>query len=331
MKNQGLFPFNLQKSSHRRSGFNPTLYVQVGINPDLRRKDFSYSSTAIMGVSLMLLTLSAPVWAADSAVLAPVPDSKHAHHHGKHGGQSPTSWTTLPLLTVKMRGEERGNVSIVPQNIVADRLDAYSNAATSPSRPLALDMAGAKLDKPASGGFHWLTAREEQGNLVRVASTVYYFSHPGKNPTTMFLKTKNELELIPQPFPREHSRYRANEDWAFLVRFNNQPLAQHPVQLLTQNGTSSTFTSDGKGIVKVHFPDDFKAENIPTATEKHRHGRRSSGFVLASAQRQGDKNYLTSFNGQYGSDAFYQRDIGLGIGFMLLGMLGAIPLLRQRK
>lgn len=280
---------------------------------------------------MVLLAMSAQVGAETSASGVPSAHSEHAHHHEKHGGQSPTSWTTLPLLTVKMRGEERGNVSIVPQNIVADRIDAYSNAITSPSRPLSLDMAGAQLDKPASGGFHWLTAREEQGNQVRVASTVYYFSHPGKNPTTMFLKPKNELELIPQPFPREHSRYRANEDWQFLVRFNNQPLPQHAVELLTQNGTTATFTSDAQGIVKVHFPDDFKAESAPASAGKHSHGRRSSGFVLASEQHQGDKNYLTSFNGQYGADAFDQRDLGMGLGFVVLGMLSALPLLRQRR
>ncbi|MFY9260695.1 MAG: hypothetical protein WAO71_09330 [Gallionella sp.] len=280
-------------------------------------------------LGILWLGLSAPVWAETSASGVPHGHGEHAHHHGKHSGQSPTAWTTLPLLTVKMRGEARGNVSIVPQNIVADRIDAYSNAATSPSRPLALDMAGAQLDKPASGGFHWLTAREQQGNQVRTASTVYYFSHPGKNPTAMFLKPKNELELIPQPFPREHSRYRANEDWSFLVRFKHQPLAQHQVQLLTQNGTTATFTSDAQGIVKVHFPDDFKAESAVSAGQ-HSHGRRSSQFVLVTEQ-QGANHYLTSFNGQYGSDAFYQRDLGLGLGFMVLGMLSALPLLRQRR
>lgn len=279
---------------------------------------------------MALLAISAQAWAETSASGVPSAHSEHAHHHEKQGGQSPSTWTTLPMLTIKMRGEERGNVSIVPQNIVADRIDAYSNAATSPSRPLPLDMAGAQLDKPASGGFHWLTAREEQGNQVRVASTVYYFSHPGKNPTTMFLKPKNELELIPQPFPREHSRYRANEDWQFLVRFNNQPLPQHAVQLLTQNGTTTTFTSDEKGVVTVHFPNDFKAENIADAGQ-HNHGRRSSSFVLASEQHQGDKSYLTSFNSQYGADAFDQRDLAMGLGFVVLGMLGAIPLLRQRS
>jgi hypothetical protein len=145
----------------------------------------------------------------------------------------------------------------------------------------------------------------------------------------MFLKPKNELELIPQPFPREHSRYRANEDWQFLVRFNNQPLPQHAVQLLTQNGTTSTFTSDAKGVVTVRFPNDFKAENTPAAGQ-HSHERRGSSFVLASEQHQGDKSYLTSFNGQYGADAFDQRNLAMGLGFVALGMLSALPLLRQR-
>jgi len=258
---------------------------------------------------------------------------EHAHH-----AHTMRSWTELPLLKTKASGEsrERMVVSVVPQNIVADAVDAYSNklADENGRRRLPLDMAGAKLDKPASGGFHWLAAREESGDTVRVASTVYYFGERGaENPTDMFMTQKHELEILPQPYPREHSRYRADEDWKFLVRFQGHPVAGQMVELETQNGTKSAWVSDAQGIVTVHLPDDFKAKaEGEEAGGSHGMGMRGADFVLAVRRADGDgKTYLTAFNAGYGKNAFDQRSIAMGLGFTLLGMLSALPLLRQRR
>ena len=251
------------------------------------------------------------------------------------GARKSTAWTAFPTLKTKMSGEsrERRVINVIPQNIAANNVDAYSNNANDakPHRQLPLEMAGARLDKPESGGFHWLAAREEQGDLVRVASTVHYFGERGgQNPTAMFMQQKHELEVIPQPFPREHSRYRANEDWKFLVRFNGKPLANQKVLMETMNGTKAELASDAQGVITVRIPDDFKAE-VPQAASGHDHGRRSSDIVLATEYAEGGKTYLTAFNASYGTDAFYQRDLAMGLGFTLLGMIGAVPLLRRRK
>jgi len=53
--------------------------------------------------------------------------------------------------------------------------------------------------------------------------------------------------------------------------------------------------------------------------------------VLATEHAEGGKTYLTGFNSSYGPDAFDQRSLAMGLGFTLLGMMGAVPLLRQRK
>ena len=245
------------------------------------------------------------------------------------------AWTVFPTLKARMgkEGREGRVVMVIPQGIVANSIEAYSNdvADASGRRRLLLDMAGARLDKPAKGGFHWLAAREEQDGKVRVASTVHYFSNPGKNPTALFMGQKHELELIPQPYPREHSRYRANEDWKFLVRFNGKPLPSQKVNLETQNGSKVELISDALGVIKAHMPDDFKPEAEQKAAGSHDHRRRSSDFVLATEHVEGGKSYLTAFNGSYGTDAFDQRSLAMGFGFMLLGMAGAVPLLRQRK
>lgn len=245
------------------------------------------------------------------------------------------AWTAFPTLKTRMGGEGRDGkvVTVIPQGIVADSIAAYSNdvADAQGRRQLPLDMAGARLDKPARGGFHWLAAREEQNGRVKVASTVYFFSNPGKNPTALFMQQKHELELIPQPYPREHSRYRANEDWKFLVRFNGKLLVGQKVSLETQNGSKSELISDEQGVITVRMPDDFKPEDEKAAAGMHEHRRRSSDFVLATEHVDGAKNYLTAFNSSYGTDALDQRSLAMGLGFMLLGMLGATPLLRQRE
>ena len=252
------------------------------------------------------------------------------------GAGKPMAWTAFPTLKTRMSGEgrERRVVTIVPQGIVANSIDAYSNNLKDAKahRQLVLDMAGARLDKPESGGFHWLAAREEQGDKVKVASTVYFFSDRGaQNPTALFMQPKHELQIIPQPYPREHSRYRANEDWKFLVHFNGKPLANQWVRLETQNGTKADWISDAQGVVTVSIPDDFKKVEQQKAAGAHDHGRRSADFVLAVEHIEGGKSYLTAFNGSYGKDAFDQRSLAMGLGFTLLGMIGAAPLLRQRK
>ncbi len=252
------------------------------------------------------------------------------------GAGKPMAWTAFPTLKTRMSGEgrERRVVMVVPQNIAASSINAYSNnvEGSGGHRQLPLEMAGARLDKPSAGGFHWLAAREEQADKVRVASAVHFFSERGgQNPTALFMRQKHELELIPQPYPREHSRYRANEDWKFLVRFNGKPLTNQKVLVETANGTKIDLVSNARGVVVVRIPDDFKKVVRQNAAGTHDHGRLSSDFVLATEHAEGGKTYLTAFNAGYGADAFDQRSLAMGLGFTLLGMIGAVPLLRQRK
>lgn len=286
------------------------------------------------------LLISFSSLAAESMPVSPPPHQDASGHAGHAGMAGMGNWTGFPVILPKMgaapkpRMGEDMRIAVVPRNIVANGIEAYSNDIKAPGmhRQLPLDMAGARLDKPEAGGFHWLTAREEAGDKVLVASTVYYFSHPGKNPAAMFMQQKNELEIIPQPFPREHSRYRANEDWKFLVRFNGQPLPVQKIDLETRNGSKAELRSDLQGIVTVRLPDDFKqAEDEKQGGGMRSHGRRSSDFVLATELASGGKTYLTAFNSSYGPDAFDQRSLAMGLGFTLLGMVCAVPLLRQRR
>ncbi|MFZ2524076.1 MAG: hypothetical protein WAW87_02050 [Candidatus Ferrigenium altingense] len=308
-------------------------------------------STMLLAISLMFPPLALAAASAPAAAQPPkgVVAGEHAEHvepanagaavgrGGMAGGDGgPASWTAFPMLKTRMGGEgrERRVVTVIPQNILTNSIDAYSNNAGDAKghRQLPLEMAGARLDKPESGGFHWLAARAELADKVRVASTVYFFSdRGGQNPTALFMQPKHELQIIPQPYPREHSRYRANEDWKFLVHFNGKPLVGQTVFMETANDSKVELVSDAQGVITVHIPDDFKAETRQKAAGSHEHARRSADFVLATEHAEGGKSYLTAFNASYGKDAFDQRSLAMGLGFTLLGMIGAAPLLRQRK
>ena len=284
--------------------------------------------------------LAAIVFAVTQAVYAAEDKPGYGEHHHAammHGMGKSTSWTLYPTLNARMHSENgETTTTIMPQKIVTSGIDAWSNNVKDDNahRQLALEMGGAMLDKPANGGFHWLSAREEQGDTVRVASTVQAFGERGaKDPTAMFMQQKHELEIIPQPYPREHSRYRANEEWKFLVRFNGKPLPGQEVYLETSNGSMSEFVSDELGVFSMHVPDDFKAQvQEETQAGGHNHGGRAAAeLVLATEYVDNGKSYLTAFNSSYGPNAFDQRSLTLGMGFVVLGMLGAVPLLSRRK
>ncbi|HLP98996.1 MAG TPA: hypothetical protein VK149_11160 [Sideroxyarcus sp.] len=281
-----------------------------------------------------MLLLAAPAFAATPEGKPPADMSGGHDHAAMMQGMGKPSWTLYPTLKVRMSGESRENMvtTIVPQNFVPGGVMAFSNNLDDPQgrRLLQQGMGGATLDKPANGGFHWLSAHENRDDREVVASTVHSFGERGaKDPTAMFMQQKHDLEIIPQPFPREHSRYRADEDWKFLVRFNGAPLSGQKVWLETSNGSMAEFVSDAQGVFIMHVPDDFKAEEEKAAA--HNHGRRGAEFVLATEHVDSGKSWLTAFNGSYGPNAFDQRSLAMGLGFTLLGMLGAVPLLRKPK
>lgn len=284
---------------------------------------------------LLLLCMCAGM--ATQLAAAEQPALTHDHGTMMPGGQA-RLWTQLPLLKPRMSGGgdmHVREVRILPQNIAAPSIEAWSNNLhdAQAQRSLAVELGGAALDKPATGGFQMLTAREEQGDTVRIASTVHYFGERGgKNPTAMFDQVKQELEIVPQPYPREHSRYRADEDWRFLVRYKGQPLVGSQVLLETSNGSRAELLTDAKGIVTLHIPDDFQELEDKKQAGGASHGmRRSADFVLAATHVEEGRNYLSAFNSSYGPDAYDQRGLALGVGFMVLGMLGAAPLLHKRK
>lgn len=307
-------------------------------------------AASLIAMQGMALADYKPTGARQAAVQAGMA-AEHQHHEHDQG-QAPAApaqpgaagqgrwqgrdWTKYPLITPVMgRAGDRAAATLAVKNIGAQTLEVF--AAEGPAdklrRQFPVSPEGTRIEavSPKIGNYHWLSAREEAEGKVTVASTAYPFGNPGEAPTRMLLTQKSELEIIPQPLPREHGAWRESEKWQFLVRFNGQPLAGKEVKMETEFGTKTVFTSDTKGMATVLFPRDFKPAEKKQAQGGHDHGPRRAKFVLAAEHDDGGKHYLTAFNYTYSADAERDRNLLAGVGFGLFGMLLATPLLRRRK
>lgn len=278
--------------------------------------------------------------------LAPAFAQQHADH-GAHGaatvpeaskpaGQRPggnREWTRQPLLAPAMnRSGDRSAAVLRPMGI--DAAEVLVMAADGPAErrrvayPVGPEGARIEAAAPKIGNYHWAFARSESETGVRVASTTWYFPNPGKAPTDLLKEAKHELEIVPEPLPREHSGYRESEKWRFLVRMNGVPVASQPLTLETEFGSRSTVLTDAAGRATVVFPRDFKPAQ---GAGDDGHGPRRAKFVLSTEKEEGGRRYLTAFNYVYGQDADRNRSLAWGAVFGALGMVAATPLLRRRS
>ena len=280
-----------------------------------------------------------------AAWLATAAFAQHEHHDAAPAAKVPSAesrrppaareWTQRPLLLPARnpRGE-RAAATLRPQGIAATHVTVF--APEGPAERLKVDYpvdaSGANIASatPKIGNYHWVVAREESPDAVKVASTTWYFGNPGDSPKDLLKTAKHELEIVPDPLPREHGRYRESEKWRFLVRFNGQPLPSQPVTLETEFGTRTSFVTDAAGFATVLFPRDFKPADSK-AGDAEGHGRRTGKFVLSTEKESDGRRFLTAFNLTYGQDGDRNRSIEWGAAFGLIGMLAATPLLRRRN
>ena len=288
--------------------------------------------TLILAIMLSAIGLTTPTLAqhnhgAATNAEAPQPSGRQT------GRPAAREWTRQPLLVGRAERGERAGAVLTLRNVAAPHVTVY--ASEGPAERLKVDYpveeGGAKISAvtPKIGNYHWVIAREETPELVKVASTAWYFGNPGDSPKDMLTLTKHELEIVPAPLPREHRSYREAEKWDFLVRFNGKPLASQPLGFETEFGSRSTVVTNATGVATLVFPRDFKT---PTKAEGESNDPRQRGrFVLTAEKEQDGKRYVTAFNFTYSQDPERNRSLGWGAAFSVLGMVAATPLLRRRK
>lgn len=272
------------------------------------------------------------------SLLAPHTWAQHDHStpaQSAPAAQRPAvrEWSKQPLLLPVMgpRGDRSG-AALRPQGIEAGEIIVFAADGPADRRRVAYPVGpqGAKFQSaaPNVGNYHWAIARQESDAEVRVASTIWYFANPGEAPTNLLAQSRHELEIIPDPLPREHGAYRESEKWRFLVRWHGQPFANQPVVLETEAGSRSRFVTDAAGVAIVLFPRDLKP------AERHQEGHgdpRGARFVLATEKEEGGRHYVTAFNYTYSPDPDRGRSLGWGAAFGVIGMVAALPLLRRRS
>ncbi len=249
------------------------------------------------------------------------------HRHGPAGsGEGTTAWTSQALLLVE-RGGERASSRVRVQGLPgASTLQVFGPAGGQRRVDLVDGQATVENADPGVGNYHWLLAREATDQHVGVASAVWYSGVPGPSPRRLLAQPMSELEIVPDPLPREHGSYRESEKWRFVVRFMGQPLAAQRLVMETANGSRLVVQTDHEGGATVLFPRDFRG-----ATASGGHARRQAGFVLSTEHQADGRHFITSFNASYGEDADRDRSLPWGAAFGLLGMLSAWPLLRRRS
>lgn len=225
-------------------------------------------------------------------------------------------------VTLRLSGVHADHVTVFGPGGAPDRLEV--------DYPVSNGEVRIRPSAPMMGNYHWVQARDEHDGLIRVASTVSYFSNPGNAPTALLSRSRSELEIVPQPLPREHAQYRESEKWRFLVRWKGEPLAAQALTLRSEYGSQSTVYTDQKGLAVVVFPRDFGAPKAgPERMDGH--GRERAGFVLSTRHQDRGQTYLTAFNHVYVPEPERSRSLAWGAAFGVLGMVAAAPLLRRRE
>jgi hypothetical protein len=294
----------------------------------------------IIAITLGAVLSTASGLAAAGRPSAPAAAVQHSHATADLG----ETWTSYPLIVPgpPSRAPEGASTAGRPRmdrltaGLTVRNLDTGSVEAIAPL-PDAVPTSFSVNDgrawiapvAPDAGNYYWVRARQLNGDRLTVASTVWYFSNPGPSPKRLLLREKSELEIIPQPLPREHSSYRESDVRRFLVRFEGQPLSGAKVALETEHGSKASYASDARGFVTVTFPHDFPARAGEHGADGHM-GPPRAKFVLAAEHDTADRRYLTAFNYVYSPHPDTGKNYWAGIGFGVLGMLLATPLLRRR-
>lgn len=265
------------------------------------------------------------------------------HDHAGHRSattQATQAWTDYPLIEESSAGM-RNRVVLAVRNLAVEAVriypptgpgkfpDSFAVRGSDAPYEVSLQRGRFALAPEGRGNYYWIAARAESPDTVTVAGTVRYFSNPGPAPATMLEVAKSELEIVPEPLPREHWQYREGETWTFNLRFHGRPLTNAPIWFIGEHGARHRYMSDAQGRVRVTFPED-----IPTTQNARtggHHQRQKSRFVLVAEHHDAGRRHLTAFNYSYAPSAMRGKSLMAGMGFMLLGGMLATPLLRRPK
>jgi hypothetical protein len=186
---------------------------------------------------------------------------------------------------------------------------------------------------PSTGvdNYHAVVAEKDWGDIKE--SVIRYEWMRGKpsgeSPTKLTAAIKTAFEIVPDPIPRGHYHYHSDQEWDFILRFQDKPVGNLPVTLQTANGSVIKATSDSKGRVSFLLPEDF-----PEVVEGKR-DRRSADFALSAEYSASGITYQTLLSAEYrlNQKHWNSGQLGLlvgGLGLIAGGFIGRISS-REKK
>jgi hypothetical protein len=242
---------------------------------------------------------------------------------------SESAWTRQPIIVPAGRPERGAPTPLAGKGLEASELTVFSPDLKQ--APIALPLDGGRwlVNAPQAGvgGYHWLVARSVAESEIRTATTALAFPSKGPSPADRMAEIRPGLEVQPLLLP-EHGGYREGDTWEFLVRFDGQSVPHAKLNLETENGTRTRAIADEKGVARVQFPRDFD----PATFDKEGGAARTRKAYVVSAEIDKDGiRHVSAFNQSYYPDVARDRNLAAGLGFLILGMAMASPLLRNKK
>lgn len=191
--------------------------------------------------------------------------------------------------------------------------------------PLSLSVQQVVVKPSGKNNYHALVARSQNPQHRQVALRYLYFN--GKpvatSPQDLLAQPLAELEITPDPLPREHWRYESRKTYRFKLTFRGQVQGDHPVLVTTGFGTSKVMHTDSSGLLTLTIPEDFP-EIIPM-----RRATPPGELRLFSTLSAQGVEYETSLSAAYHASAKNWQSTSLGFFVAGMGLLAGVFLGRR--
>ena len=190
------------------------------------------------------------------------------------------------------------------------------------TRVLQPEMDVITLPPTGMDNYHAVIAERDWGDAKEAIIRYEYLrgKPSGQSPTRLTSALKTELEIVPDPIPREHSHYFTGQEWSFILRYKGQPVQDQEVRMETSNGSSLRAVSDRSGHLAFRIPDDF-----PNIIEGERDKRAAELSLHSSVEKDGVLYETTLIAGYRISPSHWQSTtLGVtvaGVGFLFGGFL----------
>ena len=129
-------------------------------------------------------------------------------------------------------------------------------------KPITTKQGRFALRPTGIDNYHALVAEREHNGVKESAIRYVYFNGKpsGASPSQLTDLKKTDLEIVPDPLPREHWHYKSGDRIGFNLRWKGEPVANTSVTLATSQSSILQSETNAQGKVWFVLPDDFSEQ-----------------------------------------------------------------------